>query len=109
MVLENDEHVRNSKKCPIDRSKVIRTVTTLVSCHSFCYASHAACKTSVSSINISNTINSPIGGYSVPFFSVLGSQSHHSFLGIESMTDGTCAPQPNQVRLPTRVVSKEAG
>jgi len=45
----------------------------------------------------------------VPFFSVFGSQSHHSSLGIESMTDGTCAPQPNQVRLPIRIVSKEAG
>ena len=45
----------------------------------------------------------------MPFFSVFGSQSHHSFLGIESMTDGTCMPQPNQVRLPIKVVSKEAG
>jgi hypothetical protein len=50
-----------------------------------------------------------MGGYSVPFFSVFGSQSHHSLLGIESMTDGTCIPQPNQVRLPIEVVSKEAG
>lgn len=50
-----------------------------------------------------------MGGYSVPFFSVFGSQSHHSLLGTESMTDGTCIPQPNQVRLPVEAVSKKAG
>lgn len=37
------------------------------------------------------------GGYSLPCFSTLGSQVHHSSWGTLSMTPGTCWPQPNQV------------
>jgi hypothetical protein len=39
----------------------------------------------------------PIGGYSVPSFSTLGVQVHHSASGIAFMTPGTCEPQPHQV------------
>jgi len=42
----------------------------------------------------------PTGGYSLPPFSVLGAHSHHSSLGIGSMTIGTCEPQPHHVFLP---------
>lgn len=48
---------------------------------------------------------SPIGGYSVPSFSTLGSHLHHSSLGTLSMTEGTCAPHPNHVFLPVWSVS----
>lgn len=83
----------------------------LFSCHSFRYTSHATCKSSVGLMHYKmyDQAYLPMGGYSVPFFSVFGSQSHQSLLGIESMIEGTCIPQPNQVRLPSEVVSKEAG
>ncbi|KAH0194619.1 ATP-dependent RNA helicase DBP3, partial [Aureobasidium melanogenum] len=103
---KDDEQVQKNKTS--NSSNVMypncREETLLVSCHGFRYTSHATCKSSVRTYAIQNVRSSlPMGGYSVPFFSVFGSQSHHSLLGIESMTDGTCIPQPNQVRLPIEV------
>jgi hypothetical protein len=38
-----------------------------------------------------------MGGYSLPSFSTLGSQVHHSACSIFAMTDGTCFPHPHHV------------
>ncbi|KAH0250750.1 ATP-dependent RNA helicase DBP3, partial [Aureobasidium melanogenum] len=75
---KDDEQVQKNKTS--NSSNVMypncREETLLVSCHGFRYTSHATCKSSVRTYAIQNVRSSlPMGGYSVPFFSVFGSHA----------------------------------